>query len=236
MPIKYRLMMFFAGAALLPVGIVSLIIFTSEKNQITSEFIDRQRIELKSEASQLEGFVDRNNTLSSWVSELPPLPGINRSSDNNGVDPRDGSTTEEWIERLKSIFSSNINSNQEVDQMRYIDENGVEKVRVDNENGKAFVVDDKDLSDKSQRDYTKSLSQLPEDANYTSTIDLNVENGIVEEPFKPTIRFATPVYQDGDYRGFTIINIDPTFALNEIQATRNTGSLTLTEYLPLLRS
>ena len=42
---------------------------------------------------------------------------------------------------------------------------------------------------------------------YVSPLDLNVENNVIEQPFKPMIRFGTPIFdQDGQKQGVVVLN------------------------------
>jgi len=75
------------------------------------------------------------------------------------------------------------------DQIRFIDSNGLEKVRVDLSNDGSYVVDEKDLQDKSNRDYFIASQSLKHHEIYMSPVALNQENGRIEEPYKPVARY-----------------------------------------------
>jgi signal transduction histidine kinase/CheY-like chemotaxis protein/PAS domain-containing protein len=90
------------------------------------------------------------------------------------------------------------------DQIRYLDDNGQEVVRVD-QGGE--VVEAAQLQAKADRDYFKKASQLPAGTLFLSALDLNVEHGQVERPLKPMLRFAVPVFDSGGRRrGIYVIN------------------------------
>ena len=92
-------------------------------------------------------------------------------------------------------------------QIRFLDINGVEKVRIDNDNGKHFIVSSANLQDKSNRYYLKLSRSLKPGEVYISPLDLNVEDDVIERPFKPMIRFSSPVFDSaGLKKGFIIIN------------------------------
>lgn len=93
------------------------------------------------------------------------------------------------------------------DQIRYLDLNGHEIVRVNFYDGKANVVPKALLQNKANRYYFKKAAQLDCNQVYVSPLDLNIEHGMIEIPHKPTIRMAAPVYDDyGNKRGVVIIN------------------------------
>ena len=93
-------------------------------------------------------------------------------------------------------------------QVRYIAADGQEIVRVDVRDGQPLIVPDDELQDKSQRPYFQESIGLPEGELYISPLELNVEHGEIEKPFKPVIRYATPVYYEGNPVGIVIVNVD----------------------------
>ncbi len=91
-----------------------------------------------------------------------------------------------------------------LDQIRYLDERGREIVRVD-QHGR--VVPPAALQDKADRPYFRTTFTLAPGQIYLSTFDLNVEHGRVEQPLKPTLRFATPLFDEaGRRRGVVVLN------------------------------
>ena len=93
------------------------------------------------------------------------------------------------------------------DQIRLLDENGFEKVRVDLEKGETCVIPEDELQDKSERYYFIDCNQIPAEEYYVSPIDLNMEDCEIEIPYKPMVRICTPVFDDaGDRRGVLLLN------------------------------
>jgi len=93
------------------------------------------------------------------------------------------------------------------DQVRFIDSTGRERIRVNYHDGRTWVVADSELQDKSRRYYFQDAIRLPPDGIFISPMDLNIEHGEIERPFKPMIRFATPVFDgQGNKRGVVVIN------------------------------
>ncbi len=99
------------------------------------------------------------------------------------------------------IFSKN---KRLYDQIRYLDENGMEVIRVNFNQGLASLVPTAKLQNKADRYYFKESISLKKGEMYVSPFDLNVERGAVEVPHKPMIRFATPVF-DKDERKIGVI-------------------------------
>jgi PAS domain S-box-containing protein len=93
------------------------------------------------------------------------------------------------------------------DQIRVIDATGMEIVRVNYNGGEPAAVNDAALQMKKHRYYFPEAMQLARDQIYVSPLDLNIEHGAVEIPFKPMIRLATPVLSaTAKIIGIVIIN------------------------------
>jgi PAS domain S-box-containing protein len=109
---------------------------------------------------------------------------------------------------LESSFLTLARRNPQYQQIRWIDESGIEKVRIMRDQGEPYVVDPGDLQDKSNRYYFEAVNELMPGELYISHIDLNVEQGQIEMPPRPMLRIATPVEDSGRKRhGIIIINI-----------------------------
>ena len=101
-------------------------------------------------------------------------------------------------------FENYAKTNEDIFQIRYLDKNGLEKIRVDKIEGETYIA--KVLQDKSNRYYFKRTKNLQENQYYISDFDLNVENNEIEIPFKPTIRVSIPIYKSSEFFGILIIN------------------------------
>lgn len=92
-------------------------------------------------------------------------------------------------------------------QIRYIDKTGMEIIRINYRDGQAVIVPDNKLQSKANRYYFKDTFNLERGQLFVSPLDLNIEKGKVEIPFRPVIRFGTPVFdEDGVKQGVIIIN------------------------------
>jgi len=82
------------------------------------------------------------------------------------------------------------------DQVRLIDEEGNETIRINFINGQSVVVPKVELQNKKNRYYFKDAFKLNRNEVFVSPIDLNIEEGEIEKPLKPVIRFASPVFDN----------------------------------------
>lgn len=92
-------------------------------------------------------------------------------------------------------------------QIRFIDSDGLERVRVNFRDGRTEVVPAGALQDKSRRYYVNAALAIRPGQVYVSPLDLNIENGVIERPFQPMLRFATSVHDLGGVRrGMVVLN------------------------------
>jgi len=93
------------------------------------------------------------------------------------------------------------------DQLRLIGEDGVETLRINYEAGEPTAVREARLQSKADRYYFRLAKHLEKNQVYISPFDLNLEHGQIEEPWKPVLRLATPVFdRSGRRRGIFVLN------------------------------
>ncbi|MDQ6963155.1 MAG: PAS domain S-box protein [Mariprofundaceae bacterium] len=91
------------------------------------------------------------------------------------------------------------------DQVRIINLEGMEVVRINNNATAPRIVSSKDLQNKAERPYFKRSMQLSKGEVYISALDLNIEHGKIEKPLKPIIRVSTPLFNQSDQKVGIII-------------------------------
>lgn len=110
-------------------------------------------------------------------------------------------------EGLVKEFLSFTESKDLYDQARFLDNDGMEIIRVNRKDNKAYLVPDSELQSKSERYYFINSINLKKGEVYISPFDLNVEQDVIEEPFKPMVRFSSPVFDnEGKKRGLVVLN------------------------------
>lgn len=95
---------------------------------------------------------------------------------------------------LAGEFKTFIEQKRIYDQIRVLDPSGLELLRVNYNNGQPEIVPKHKLQDKADRYYVAEALAMERGHVYISPLDLNVEAGQVEQPAKPMIRVATPVF------------------------------------------
>ena len=109
---------------------------------------------------------------------------------------------------LENIFLSYAMSQTSFMQLRFIDKNGFEKIRIDRDKEKLqpHIIPLEKLQNKSNRYYFFDSKIKPLEEVWFSALDLNIEQGKVEIPYRPTIRAMLPVSKDGKFGGVLIVN------------------------------
>ena len=107
-----------------------------------------------------------------------------------------------WKMKAPDLFVKNVRNHPEPDS--YLDEQGIEKIRVDQRKGVLQLASK--LQDKSGRDYVREGLALEGGDIYFSEVDLNIEHGVIEQPYQPMLRVVTRVVMDGQKAGLIVIN------------------------------
>ena len=98
---------------------------------------------------------------------------------------------------------------QRFSQLRIILPNGKEAVRVDARGADIIVMSEDELQDKSGRYYFEEAKNLNPGQVYVSKLDLNIENGEIERPFRPTTRLVAPIANANNaIVGYLVVNLD----------------------------
>ncbi|QSX32072.1 HAMP domain-containing histidine kinase [Shewanella avicenniae] len=107
-------------------------------------------------------------------------------------------------------------------QLRWLDEAGYERVRVDVKSGRSFIISDDKLQFKGDRYYFTEGMQITTPHAYLSPIDLNVEHGEIVVPFEPTIRITLQTEDEHNLReGLLIVNYNLGPLLGRLAALSN---------------
>lgn len=118
-------------------------------------------------------------------------------------------TCEKW-----RIFSG---ERRVYDQIRYLNELGDERIRINFDSKHAYIVDSSDMQNKKGRHYFDDAIDLEDGQVYVSVLDLNKEHGEVEVPHKPMIRLSVPVRDNGDLKGVIVLNFLADYTLSRFR-------------------
>ncbi|WP_428023062.1 EAL domain-containing protein [Arcobacter sp.] len=118
----------------------------------------------------------------------------------------------EDVKNSNHIFLSLIDTLPAVFQIRYIDLEGNEKIKIDknlfSKDIPSIITPKNQLENKSNRNYFKTFIALEKGVFGISDIDLNSNNGKISEPKMATTRIAKTIFdKDNNKKGFIVLNV-----------------------------
>jgi len=131
---------------------------------------------------------------------------------------------------LGEEFLSYVIKTRLYDAIRFLDDTGMELIRVNDNNGKPEIVSEMQLQNKGKRYYVKDTLALDYGEFFVSPFDLNMEQDRIELPLKPMIRLGTPIVDSrGKKRGILLLNYFGSNILRHVEQTseKNTGRIML---------
>ncbi len=182
--------------------------FLSESYLLQSKILEEEN-NIKIFAESVRTNLDELENDVRFLASTPPVEGILRANDNNGIDPVDNSTGALWKNRLSIIFREMLYAKERYIQIRYvgIENGGDEILRVERKKLKVFREKDINLQNKINESYYKGVLQTDPGNVYFSEFSLNREFGKIVHPLQMVIRAAYPIYRNHkEPFGFVIIN------------------------------
>lgn len=191
---KIKLFFLFAGFSLVLSLTHALIEKIYFENNIKQTIYNNGLSELEEKQTFLKEFLNRCEQSLKYIRDDQIFVNyLNSPSEKNDVE---------------NFFLNYAKHNADIMQLRYLNSDGLEKIRIDrsNKDSNPIIFKSDMLQDKSHRYYFKdSLNKKREEVLF-SAIDLNIENKKLDIPFKPTFRAVLPIDFKGKFAGILIIN------------------------------
>ena len=187
------------------------VVFVLERNK------ERQlRVEQTSHRLALaEEIVARDlNRVQADLNFVAALPEVKRATEGN----------QQSLQDVAEVFKNFVSSQKTYSQIRLVSRHGIEIARVDWDGKTATITQEEELQDKSDRYYVTDSLDLKSGQIFTSEFDLNLENGQIERPLKPVIRFVTPVSRGGEVGNLLVFNYQGSSLLKELAAISLPGN------------
>jgi methyl-accepting chemotaxis protein len=206
--LQHQVLLLLLLSSIIPVSIVGFYGIYSSSTALSELSKSKLEQDTTSEAYSILNFLQGINEDVLFLSKSSQIQGLIRANDSGGVDPKTNTSYNAWIEQLQTTLVGLTEAKPSYMQLRYLDEKGNEIVRVDSDGTNVKVIPKAKLQNKADRPYFSETMELAPGSLYTSPLDLNQERGQIEVPFKPVIRYATPVVDStGKKRGIVIANI-----------------------------
>ena len=202
--IRNKLLFVLLLITLLPTVLIGgySLIFTTDTLRESSLSVQASKVELISEKVK--------NYLSNVDSDLFYLRDSNALSLYLSALQSDSAYKKRlMLTNLRNAFRKFAKQKKVYQQIRFINLDGKEVIRINYENGQAHNVSDTALQDKKDAEYVKATLKLGKNGLYISPLSLNREHGKIQKPIQPTIRYATPVFNKaGEKIGLIVLNVD----------------------------
>lgn len=126
---------------------------------------------------------------------------------------------------VASIWIDYSNSRAVYDQIRYIDLDGNEIIRINYSENGAYAVAQSELQNKKDRYYFQDTVTLEQGQVFVSPLDLNIENNQIEQPLKPMIRLGKPYFNLKNQKtGVVVLNYAAKDILQQVQSIAASSS------------
>ncbi|WP_460275342.1 sensor histidine kinase [Celeribacter sp. ULVN23_4] len=196
---------------LISVVTLSMVHFLSTRVREQQVAINHLDMVAQRYSESIQGIFGEMTEDAALLAEIPPIQGIIRASEEkSGRDLEDGSSLEQWRNRLETIFTSLLITRPHYSQLRFIGraDHWRELVRVNQTEMGREKVGVRDLQQKGDEPYLRSLStKTSMTTPYFSEVTLNREHRKVEGA--ATIRIVVPVLDEGgEIFGAIVINAD----------------------------
>lgn len=148
----------------------------------------------------------------------PAVRGIVRAS-NKAINSTSPLSLDAWKGQLAEVFKAYMVSSPDVYQLRLIRANpsGQELIRIERTDNGIFVIPEAQLQYKGDRSYLQETLAFDQGEIWVSDLELNVENNVIETPLRPTLRYATPVFNENlTPFGIIIINVEAQSIFTEL--------------------
>ena len=177
------------------VGGIVMIFYRSEVSNHLNNLKKQETFSIKLQSQTVEDILD------TIVGDLHFLQGQNELQEF--LASRETSHLDKIAEEYKSLAMQK----KIYDQVRFLDKNGMEIVKIDYNQGHPIRVPVDELEHKGNRYYFKDCYEIDKGEIFISPFALDMENGVIETPYKPIIRMGTPVVDSkGNKRGIVLLN------------------------------
>jgi len=215
--IRTKLIFSLLLVAILPLVAILAVLYHDTKSRLLETSLVEESVDL---LAKKEGVDLLLMDIKSEVLFLSNLYSLNDFINTDDIEAK-----EKDLEKLRHNFLVFSQEKGIYYQLRYLDADGQEVVRVDNKDGRSYVVPEDQLQNKKGRYYFDDAIKIAKREVFVSPLDLNIENGelenrgTAEEPaYVPVIRYATPVFNDnGDFKGVVIANVYADNFLNSLE-------------------
>ena len=199
--------------SILPAIIVGIFTISTMQKSLGKSTIQRIEFDTASKAQAIQGFLQEIQQDLIFLSQIKDVKQLVAAEAKGS-----GKLADLLRQKLEEDFLVFSQGKRAYYQIRYINSDKHEVVRLNIENGIPKIVPLNKLQDKSNRYYINAAFDQDPGQIYISPMDLNVEYGKTELPLKAVVRYATVVSgEDVIGRGLLVVNVHAEYLLSLIK-------------------
>lgn len=200
--IQNKLIVSFVLVLLIPLVAVGLYAVNSANNALQSAALEAETRHVEALSSDIKTFLSGAMEDVLFLSKSAPLEKLVEArfeGDKWAILEARTALEDEFLafSQTKGIY----------DQVKYLDETGMEFTRVDFDGTTARRYPIGDLRNKADSYYFQGTMRLKEGQVFVSPLDLDVEWDRIVFPYQPVIRYGTPVFYKGQPAGIVVTYI-----------------------------
>lgn len=195
----------------------------AEKNKLAqqeAEKVDSQQAHLQQEFQ----YIVSDLVILSNQTELQQLnAGLGDTLDSASLNPTQlvqlqQRLEQEKLQSLSQEFLTYAEQTKRYNEVRFLDNQGQEIVRINFNDGNPAIVAESDLQNKRDRYYFEETIGLDAGEIFVSPFDLTKDFDQIVRPYIPVVRFATPAFNvEGQQLGIVILNYLGANLLSQVQ-------------------
>jgi len=206
--IQRQFLLLLMVSTIIPVSIVGLYGAFSSTSALSELAKSELEEEVGDKAKDISSFLEGIGDDVVFLSKTPSLEGIIRARAAGGQDQQGNSSYEASVEGLQTIMKAEMETHPFYSHFIYLNEKGQEMVRVDSDGGAIKIIPAEELQNKADSQYFIETMKLEAGKIYVSPVELNREQGQIEQPYKPVIHYALPIFDStGKRQGIVVANV-----------------------------
>ncbi|MDX8384239.1 MAG: response regulator [Ghiorsea sp.] len=203
--LKHKMIIAVLSVSLIPMASIAWYGYSQSTQAYISSALSKDRLQLASVENSISSILEKIPHDLSFLSEFHDMHKYMLWHD---IGEEQEATR--WFKSTNHAFLSFMASNSNYMQLRVIDQEGQEVIRIErkNQGAKAKLSTVADLQNKKNRSYFSETMNKPVGEFYVSPLNLNREHGRVQSPHIPVIRYALPIIDKNEVRrGIIILNV-----------------------------
>ncbi|MBE9067288.1 methyl-accepting chemotaxis protein [Leptolyngbya cf. ectocarpi LEGE 11479] len=121
--VRQQFLLLILLSSTVPAAIVGLLGSVSAGENLSNKARSLVQRESMESIEETEAFLDNIDNDVTFLSQVPSIQGVIRARDNDGTDPIDNASYDEWVNQLQLVFSGIIKT-KEYHRLEYLDEAG----------------------------------------------------------------------------------------------------------------